>query len=701
MTDRKCQLEDMRVFCNAGFLKIQIRMSQARPPTRRSSSDSGADLKLQLARQWHGQRQFAAAISMYREALAVQPDHAAALCWLGTALAEAWRLEEAVPVLSRAHELRPEAPEPCRNLAVVLLQLGRKQEALASFERLVRLSPQDTAAQNDYGGLLLEFGRHLEATAALDRALQLEPEQSEARFNRAQALQALFQHREALADYDVAVQQQPGSAAAWHNRGLVLAELGEHGRALESFQRALALDTACAPAHCGASKALYAMCRWDEALCAAETALRLDPRMPEAWVNQARALLSLKRDADAIASCDAALGLIGEGTPAASAQHAASRQATALAVRGLALATADRLEEALAEYQCLVQLNPGSAPAWSNLGYVQHELGLHADALTSLDRALAIWPNHPEGQYGRASILLGLGRYLEAWNDFEARWRLTRMGAVPHPDRPRWLGEDPTGRTILLSTEQGFGDAIQFCRYAPLLAAHGARVIVEAPRELAALLRTLPGGIEVIARGDTLPPFDAQCPLMTLPGLFGTALESVPARIPYLSADPQKTDAWRGRLGEGPHVGLVLSGSRTHMRDRVRSIGLEQIAPLLDTDATFHLLQRDLAKADEEFLAGCTRVLDHRQSLLDFTDTAALTSCMDLVISVDTSVAHLAGALGRPLWVLLPLAADWRWLQSGEQTPWYPAARLFRQFRRGDWQDVIARAASALSAKLT
>ncbi|MBV8209851.1 MAG: tetratricopeptide repeat protein [Burkholderiaceae bacterium] len=680
------------------LIRAKSCMSQAKASRQPSQPDIA--LKLQLARQWHDQRQLEAAISLYREVIAAKPNHGEALHRLGTALAESTRLEEAAELLSRASALLPQAQEPRRNLAVVLLQLGRKQEALAAFQHLVSVAPTDGAAQNDLGALLLEFGCHQEAVAALDCALQLESDQSEARFNRAQALQALFRHLEALADYDRVVAQQPGSVAAWHNRGLVLVELGEQAQALESFQRALALDSKCAPAHCGSSRVLCSMSRWEDGRAAAERALQLDVQMPEAWINLARALLGLGRGAEAIASCDRALALIDQKDAQAAGTRPAFHHSLVLMLRARALTTADRLEEAMSAYQRLVQLVPGNPAAWSNLGQVQHELGLHEEALASVQRALAIWPRQPEALFGRGLVLLGLGRYDGAWEHLEARWGLATMEAPRHTDRPHWRGEDPAGRSLLLSSEQGFGDTIQFCRYAPLLASRGARVLLEVQRELVGLLKTLPADVEVIARGDPLPRFDAQCPLMSLPGSFATTLESVPAQIPYLSADPAKTVVWRARLGKGPHVGLVLSGSRSHQRDRVRSIELAQTAPLLQAAATFHLLQKDLPQADEAFLASSGKIVDHRPELADFSDTAALVACMDLVISVDTSVAHLAGAMGYPLWVLLPYVADWRWLLSGDRSPWYPQARLFRQSRRGDWHGVLERIASDLRALL-
>jgi hypothetical protein len=224
----------------------------------------------------------------------------------------------------------------------------------------------------------------------------------------------------------------------------------------------------------------------------------------------------------------------------------------------------------------------------------------------------------------------------------------------------------------------------------------GARVVIEAPSSLVPLLRTLGAGCEVIATGEPRPDYDWQCPLLSLPGIFGTALDSVPRYTPYLAASPQRRAAWIEHLPAGLKIGVTASGNPNHQADRHRSIALERLAPLLAIPASFHLLQRDLAATDESFLARSGRIVDHRKDLGDFADTAALVACMDLVISVDTSIVHLAGALGRPVWVLLAFTADWRWLRDRDDSPWYPSARLFRQRERGGWDEVVSRVATAL-----
>ena len=263
---------------------------------------------------------------------------------------------------------------------------------------------------------------------------------------------------------------------------------------------------------------------------------------------------------------------------------------------------------------------------------------------------------------------------------------------------PLWLGDAPVaGKTVLLHAEQGLGDTIQFCRYAPRVAALGARVVLEVQRPLVDLMKTLAGPAAVVARGDALPDFDLHCPLLSLPLAFGTRLDTIPAEVPYLRAPPGATD-WDARLGaKRPRIGLVWSGNPGHKRDRDRSIPFYALLPLLDLDATFVSLQKEVRPADAAVLKQTGTVIDAADALTTFSDTAALIAALDLLITVDTSVAHLAGALGKPVWVLLPQVPDWRWLLERDDSLWYPSARLFRQNDTRAWGPVIARVRDALS----
>jgi Flp pilus assembly protein TadD len=428
------------------------------------------------------------------------------------------------------------------------------------------------------------------------------------------------------------------------------------------------------------------------ALTCFEAGVETNPRHPTVLSNRANILHMLGRTQAALASNDQAL--------AADPQHV-----DALFNRGLIVFELGRTEEGLACLDRVLALQPEHAQAMGNRGTMLSVLGRFDEAVICFQRAQALLPNDPTLRVNEALARLALGDYVEGWKRYEARW-----GTGLHPikrrfQQPQWRGEDvPVGSTILLHAEQGFGDTLQFCRYAPLVARR-ARVVLEVPAPLRRLMATLSDDIEVITEGEPLPPFDLHCPLLSLPFAFGTTLETIPANIPYLRADRRSATSWRKRLAglPGLKVGLVWAGDsgraliETRARDRRRSVPLAQCAPL---GALSHIslvsLQKGPAAADAAQPPSGLTIHDWTNELSDFADTAALIAGLDLVISVDTAVAHLAGALGKPIWVLNRHDACWRWLRDRTDSPWYSTARLFRQTRPGDWDTVIAEVASAL-----
>jgi Glycosyltransferase family 9 (heptosyltransferase) len=328
----------------------------------------------------------------------------------------------------------------------------------------------------------------------------------------------------------------------------------------------------------------------------------------------------------------------------------------------------------------------------------------HADAIASFDRALALQPDFADAHFNQSLALLAIGDYARGQAKYEWRWKRSGPDGVRHNfGRPLWLGEYPLqGKTILLHAEQGLGDTIQLVRYVDPLARGGANVILEVHPELKPLLARLAGCRAVIARGEARPAFDVHCPLGSLPLALKTEPGSVPADIPYLAADAERVSRWRPRLEAfgGPRVALVWAGNAAHANDRNRSLPLAKLADLwAGGGVRFVSLQRDLRTGDAEILAAAP-VLHLGHELADFDDAAAVLASCDLAIAVDTSVAHLAGALGRPLWVLLPFASDWRWTADRDRSPWYPSARLYRQPRARDWDSVVARLVGDLAAGL-
>ena len=370
--------------------------------------------------------------------------------------------------------------------------------------------------------------------------------------------------------------------------------------------------------------------------------------------------------------------------------------------RGAALHELKRLDEALVSYDKALAINPKYADAYNNRGSALKELKRTDEALASYDKALAINPEYADAYFNKSVLLLLMGQYLEGWELYE--WRL-KKDKDDYPAFPKlaWRGQqDIQRKRLLIHAEQGLGDVIQFCRYVDQIKLLGAEVILEVPESLVSFVSTLTCPMTVVAKGTPLPEFDAYCPIMSLPYVFKTTLETIPSVTPYLSSDARKVHKWKARLQDEHRlkVGLVWSGSEHHRDDMSRSIRLEDLLPLTDLPAEWHSLQKDVRKHDAEKLRQHPEIHQHQSELNDFSDTAALVHCLDLVISVDTSVAHVAGALGKPVWILLPFLPDFRWLLDRGDSPWYPSARLLRQPKIGDWRSVVEMLRRALEERV-
>jgi tetratricopeptide (TPR) repeat protein len=469
---------------------------------------------------------------------------------------------------------------------------------------------------------------------------------------------------------------------ALHILAIVEAALGKSDLALASYDRALALQPDHADALNNRGNTLRALNRFDEALESYDRALALRPNYAEALSNRGSTLEEVNRLDEALASYDRALALRPDF-------------ADALYNRGNTLLALKRYDEALASYDRAIALRPGYADAHNNRGQVLKELMRHDEALASYERVLALRPQNIMAHCNAASLRLLTGDFSRGWADYEWRWMKESVVLANRIfPQPLWLGGDAiAGKTILLHSEQGLGDTIQFCRYVPLVAARGAQVIFEVQKSLHPLMTDLAGAAQVIAKGSPLPEFDIHCPLLSLPLVFKTRLETVPSANAYLSAPAQHSMNWQTRLGakRRPRIGLAWSGNAGHERDRERSIGLRALLPLLDVEATFVSLQKEVRAEDVIVLKERGDILHVGDEFRDFSDTAALMSQLDLVIAVDTSVAHLAGALGKPVWIMLTHIPDWRWLLDRNDSPWYPTARLFRQNDTRAWDGVITR----------
>jgi len=621
------------------------------------------------------------ALASYDRALQVRPNSAEALSNRGATLKELERFEEALASYDRALTLLPDFAEALFNRGNILHELERFEEALASYDRALAARPNHAEAYTNRGLTLHELKRFDEALASYDRALQLRPDDAEGHTNRGNTLRELKRFDEALASYDRALALRPDVVETLSNRGHALNE------ALASYDQALALRPDSAAARINRGLTLHELKRFDEALASYDRVLQARPDVAEGHNNRGNTLHELKRFAEALASFDRALALRPD-------------YAEALFNRGNTLKELKRFEEALASYDRALQVRPDYAEAYTNRGLTLHELKRFDEALASYDRALEVRPAFAQVHRNEALMRLLTGDFSRGWSQYEWRWQTEPLALRKRSySQPLWQGAEAVdGKTILLHDEQGFGDQIQFCRYVPLVAARGARVILGIERPLHELMTSLAGVTQVISEGDPLPHFDLQCPLLSLPLAFATRLETIPSLTPYLHAPVQAVKNWQARLpsDDRAKIGLVWSGRPTHGNDRNRSISLRSLLPLLDIDATFVSLQRDVRADDVAVLKDRSDLLHFGDALRNFSDTAALIANLDLVISVDTSVAHLAGALAKPVWVLLPFVPDWRWLLDRDDSPWYPTARLFRQDDTRRWDNAIARVRAAL-----
>ena len=612
----------------------------------------------------------------------------------GLAAHQSGRLAEAEAIYTGILRLAPDHFNALHFLGVLAIQDNRPDEGIRLIRHALTINPSDANAHFNLAKALHLAGHHAESLTLYDRTIALNPAHTEAHLGRGAVLQHLERYQEALASYEAAIRLKPDYAGAHVNRGLVLHTLGRTDAALASQDIALKLRPDDPNGHFHRGNYLRGLQRREEALLSLEQAIRLRPGYPEALANRAVILRELGRYEEALADQDKAIAA-QPGLPGARSN------------RGAILQEMGRPAEALAAFDEAIADNPDSAGTWSNRGVVLMELRRLAESDASFERAIALDPTLASARWNRGLLHLNLGRYQEGWEGFEWRHRLDQpIGGRTLPV-PIWTGEQPlAGKTILLHWEQGFGDTLQFCRYAPLVQDLGARVILSVQDPLRALIARMSPGLTVVGPRESPTEIDFHCSLMSLPRAFGTTLETVPARIPYLHADEIRARAWRDRLsGEsGLKIGLVWAGGarpdqpQFNMIDRRRSLALDALAPLGTVPGvTFISLQKGPPSDQLRAPPAGLKVQDPSGELGDFDDTAALISALDLVITVDTAVAHLAGALGKPVWILNRYDTCWRWLENRSDSPWYPSARLFRQREPGIWTPVIEAVRQALT----
>lgn len=530
---------------------------------------------------------------------------------------------------------------------------GCLQAAQQVYEDLLAARPHHTASLHMLGLVYAQTGQAQKGVELLCRVLETEPDNAQAYFGLGFAMCKLKQFAAGIECYDKAMALQPQFAEAACDKGSALIELQQHAQAVASFDLAIAWRPDYADAYVYRGNALLGQLDTEAAIRSYEAGLAYNPDFASGHLNLGNALQAQGDYAGALACYDRAIAL-----------------------------------------------RPHDAMAYSNRSAALKHLHRFEEALHSCERAVALAPGFAFGQWNRGLVRLLLGDLKAGFADYHSRWKTDRFQPIRRQFvQPLWLGEPAIhGATVLLHTEQGLGDTIQFARYADVLARRGARVVMEVEPALFDLFRTLPGVHQLLRQRDALPAFDLYCPLMSVPVGCGTTLETVPNAVPYLRASAPKVAQWQARLGgkSHPRVGLVWSGSSTHQADHLRSMELAPLLAALPAGYDYVSLQKDVRPGDAVALQ--TRAVAHfGDHLHTMDDTAALCACMDLVIAVDTSVAHLAGALGLPVWVLLPHMPDWRWLLDRSDSPWYPTARLYRQ-QHGDWAAPLAQARADLLA---
>lgn len=613
------------------------------------------DQALAAALDHHRAGRLREAEGLYRQILAANPRHPDALHLLGMLAMQTGHAAAAVDLVSQAVAVAPHLVDYHNSLGNALGDSGRFDEAVAAYDRALALNPRHPIITNNRANALRKLNRLDESLAGYQRAIALDSSLAPAHNGLATVLLEQRQFEPAIAAARRATQLDPHFAEAWNSLGIALRGAGQLALAAQTLGQAAQLNPASAPLHLNLGLALEESGRFDDALAAYDRAIALSPSSPSAHNNRGNVLRRLMR-----------------------------------------------IDESADAYRQAIRLQPDFAEYHGNLGIALADQGRLPESIAAQEKALALKPDWAEGHHNLAMALLLAGDLPRGFAEFEWRWRCP---AFPSPRRnfpnPMWHGQPLEGRTLLLHAEQGLGDTIQFIRYAKKIAALGASVVVACQPELVDLLKRAQG-VDRIVGGETLPAFDFHLPMMSLPFVFKTRLDSIPCPLAYLHADAQTSARWKIRVRDGNprlRVGLAWAGRPAHAEDARRSIALRQLAPLAQVaNVEFHSLQKGPALHAARSDSGGIALIDHDPLLTDFHQTAGLVENLDLILSVDTAVAHLAAAMGKPTWILLAARPDWRWLLDREDSPWYPSARLFRQRRLGEWTECIQRVAAALAA---
>ncbi|QWE00906.1 tetratricopeptide repeat protein [Polynucleobacter sp. JS-Mosq-20-D10] len=572
---------------------------------------------------------------------------------------------------------------------IIFHRAGMLKHAQDIYEQTLIAQPDHVDAMHLLGLIAYQTANFDLAEHLIEGAIALNPNNASYHSNLGNVLKAVQKYDAAILSYDKAIELKPDFTYTYYNRGNALHVQRKLEDAIESFDQAITLSPDFAEAYNNRGNALKDLKRLDAAIASYDAAIQVKPDYADAYNNRGNALKDLKRLDAAIASYDAAIQIKPD-------------YAQAYNNRGNALEQLKKIDEAIVDYSHAIELKPDFFEAFNNRGNALKEKKQLSAAIASYNRAIELKPDYAEAYWNKSLAYLLGGDYINGWKFYEWRWQREVFAALKRDfPQPLWLGTPSLlNKSILLHGEQGFGDTIQFFRFAKLVSDLGAKVILEVQKPLFNLLADLDGGITLTYRGESHPEFDFHCPLMSLPHAFKTTVDTIPTRNPYIFSKPAKVAIWETKLGGRikPRVGIAWSGNVNHKNDHNRSISLKQLLLYLPDNCQYVSLQKGLSLADGKVLHDTPQILNFAHDLYDFSDTAALTELLDCIISVDTSVAHLAAAMGKETWILLPNDPDWRWLLDREDSPWYPTVKLYRQPVPGDWFTVLSKVRDGLLA---
>jgi tetratricopeptide (TPR) repeat protein len=574
------------------------------------------------------------------------------------------------------------------NRGAALFALGRIDEAYDDYNKAISLNKNYAEAYYNRGILHDKCGRKLQAITDYDKAIELRANYTNAYNNRGNILKELEQYEESLLSYEDAIRLNPRHAEAHYNRGVVLKELNRYQDAVNSYTSAFSLKSDYVDAYNNCGNVFITLKRFEEALACFQKAIEINPNYAYAYNGLGNVLMELKRFDEALVSYEKAIAL----NSASPFPHNGM---------GNVLQELKRFDDAILGYEKVMSLVPTSAGAYTNKGLAMQGLRNFDEAVQNFDKAIELNPEMADPHWNKALLKILRGEYEEGWQLYEyRRYKQDLKDSYPTFKQPLWLGQTPVSNQVLyIYPEQGLGDFIHFCRYVPLVEKLGAKVILKVPDPLYGMIKTMGLNARIVRNNEKVDEFDFHCPIMSLPLAFKTTLETIPSNTPYFFSDQFKKSYWERKFTYAANslkVGLVWSGSKDHKKDHDRSLRLEQLNPIFDLPLALFSLQRDVREEDQITLSRLTQIQQYSEELNDFSDTAAMIDNLDLIITVDTSVAHLAGAMAKDVWILISHLPDYRWMLDRDDSPWYPTARLFRQPDVGDWESVIDNVKKAL-----